>query len=822
MGLALLWASLISGSFADEVTLSMKEWEALQPKEIHAPDVRTAPWAAYRYISVRHEGDRMRIRGRWVVDAQRSGRFEQLLIGSNALVERLTVNGRLVPAEKRRDGNTWLSVNIQGRAVVEMTSFVDANPMKGWANLELMPSVRGELVVENDELESRLMHVVPEGIQGQNKRQLTPLEGRFWTGNRRLFLALSKPTRKQAGNRWAASARVAVGLTVEENAVLGRASIYWDVGSGKSESVRVLVDAPLEALHVEGTNIAAWRRSGRYLELELTDPAAHGMEVHLSWTHPVSVTEQTGLSIPRIEPVGVEHLESTLQLATAGELEVIPDIVGMEPVAFEDMRGWGKNMISASPAAMYQGERVPAGRLTLYKYLPADSPPVLVDVASTIMALTEEGRVLARTRLTVRNETAASLGFCLPSGHRLIGLTVQGMAVRPRKMEECWSVSLPRSVETLKGGLAFPVDLLMIGETDAWTRKESRELVWLNIAAPVAVSHITTYLPQDYKMNELPSSAGQVARFSEGEGLAYGYGLNGSEEALADRLFQESIAAWMDNRFDDARGKLSALTALGAQNENIERLQSNVSFILDEDEEDGDDSGAGRRLKDQARARALEEELQQTDILEKADQAMAEGKYEEAEAAYEVVTESMKRLAGVEQKESVAMATQYEKVKVARNKAKKSAERDKKQRSAMSRKAKTAESEPIRSLKEEYVAGTVGSVFEGSSSGYAAPPPPPPPPSPQSVSKPAKNPIDSFDFAGGKGALDNKSVSGEAEFPAGESNQRDPQTQVVVSAIATDLIIPKQGQAVRYQHVLVPTEKPVTILISAMKPRRTP
>ena len=155
----------------------------------------------------------------------------------------------------------------------------------------------------------------------------------------------------------------------------------------------------------------------------------------------------------------------------------------------------------------------------------------------------------------MRNDTATHVQVCLAPGVHLLGATVSQEPAALSKKDGCVQIQLPRSVASLDGGLSFPVDLIFRGESDSWARKEHRTIHWGTIRnAPIAVHRTTLILPPHYGLNRTQPTRHRVDAFTEGEGLTYGYGLDGVEEQHADTLFQNAVSDWMRNDFDSRSG----------------------------------------------------------------------------------------------------------------------------------------------------------------------------------------------------------------------------------------------------------------------------
>ncbi|HEY8377085.1 MAG TPA: hypothetical protein VIK91_11375, partial [Nannocystis sp.] len=258
-----------------------------------------------------------------------------------------------------------------------------------------------------------------------------------------------------------------------------------------------------------------------------------------------------------------------------------------------------------------------------------------------------------RAHYEVRNERAAYLRLSPPAGFRVIGVRVGGTTATPARAEDGgWIIPLLRSVETVQGLLSFPIEVILLGETEGWRRRERRMLALPVVDAPIAVSRLTLYLPPGYRSRKKPGEGDVVARFTRGEGITYGLGVGEVGAARADALFQDAVQSWLRNDFDAAQQKLDELRAMGAKNENMARLQSNLDVVSGK-AISSQDLSLQRRVREQARARAYAEVQAQADLMKKAEEAKARGDYEEAASSYRQALDVGGKLAQLEQAESV-------------------------------------------------------------------------------------------------------------------------------------------------------------------------
>ncbi len=222
---------------------------------------------------------------------------------------------------------------------------------------------------------------------------------------------------------------------------------------------------------------------------------------------------------------------------------------------------------------------------------------------------------------------------------------------------------LQRSVDTVSGLLSFPVEVALLGDGAVpWARREQRALPLPRLDAPVAVTRVTLHLPPGYRSRLQPGDGEVVAAFTRGDGIHYGMGVGEVGAAEADALFQSAVKGWLGNNFDSAQADLDRLRALGAKNENIERLQGNLDLIAGKDKggkanASKQDESVNRRIREQARARAAADQVAQQELQAQADNSRKSGDYKAAESQYRQALAVGDRLAKLEQRESVEQSS---------------------------------------------------------------------------------------------------------------------------------------------------------------------
>jgi hypothetical protein len=452
-------------------------------------------------------------------------------------------------------------------------------------------------------------------------------------------------------------ARVGMGLTVGEGEVMGRARVSWQVRRGAIPQVAFDATGVGADLEVSGPAVSSWERSGDRVTVQLNALEDAGVALDVSWSTGLSRADSAVVSLPQIRPDAF-RTESSLQLARDGELEVVPELGGWTPVGADELPAWGQDLVLGAATASYSAGGSPGGSLSLLRFTPVAAPAVVVDVAAVVGAVAEDGHVLMRAQYQVRNERAAHMRVTAPPGLRLLGARVSGQSIAPATDGDVWLVPLARSVETVEGLLSFPVEVVLVGDLPDWERRHDGVVPLPRVDAPVAVQRVTLHLPAGYQNLLDVGEKGRVSDFSEGDSITYGFAVGDEAKAAeADALFQQAVDAWMGNEFEEVSGYLDELEGIGAGNENIDRLRSNLA-VLDEDEEsdDGQNVALTRRVKEQAKARSLEDQRARDDALREAEEAELAGDYEAASSNYEVAWSLGEKLGKLEQKESSSVA----------------------------------------------------------------------------------------------------------------------------------------------------------------------
>lgn len=623
------WLVIFPDAVAADVTIARTTWEAMQP--LVSENERLYPWVSSRVLRVIPDGEGASMEALWWVEAPSAGWLRLPLAGEEIMVETCSFEGESIALTSEGGARVaWLHVTRPGW--VRLTGRVDGSLEQG-ISIHLLDAPRGELRAAGLGMDGAMIQV----------------EKDVWAGGAAEF-RIGLPREPRASQGLVARGAVGVGLTVGEGELRGAAHLRWTVLRGNLGVVGFSAEGLGDDLRVEGAAVRAWHRAGDWVSVELQDAHAPQVDLALSWTRPLGSAVEEKQVLPTLRISDVVRTDRALQLARDAEVEILPALDGYRGVSAGDLPEWSRGLVEGSATAAYLASaQSPGGSLNLLRYEPAPAPALVVDLAHVDAAFSEDGHVWMRGRYELRNERAAHLRVIAPPGLIPASVRVDGESALPvLDSDGGWRIPLLRSVETVDGVLSYPVEVLWIGQLGGeWARREERSIPLPVLDAEVAVARAEIALPLGWRARMEHGKQGVVAEFSDGEGIHYG--LEAGDAVVADALMRDAVEAWKDNDFDRAQFSLTLLNEMGASHQNISKLQSNLDVV--EGRADAT-SLQSRRVKEQARARAVEDERQVEFSKRRAKTLADAGDYAGAEVALQEAIEISQEIAKLEQVEA--------------------------------------------------------------------------------------------------------------------------------------------------------------------------
>lgn len=451
----------------------------------------------------------------------------------------------------------------------------------------------------------------------------------------------------------------------EDGELISRTRIRFVVMRGQRSSFAVQLPSDMAELQVQGNALASWKQEGSTLRLEAKEAVKGAFEVLIEGRGPLPMGE---FRAPVPQPLDVRRVEQWHTLGKSSEIELVPS--AGRTVSGRVVPEWVTGLLQTAPLAWWQGG-VPT--LRVERFAPDRGPDTVIERAEYLAVANQDGVVLLRSTFYVRNERSQYLHLRPSPG--FVPMTARRGSAAMSLLSDGEGgvyVTLERSLETVQGMLALPVEVTWIGRGVAWeeTKKGSYDLVFPAANAPVEQAVWEVHLPRGFQPRQ-PSAPGATAIWDP-------------EREQAQDAFRQAVDAYRRNDFEQAEVWLHQVEVLSGEDDNANRLRSNIDLLLDNtisSSNSGKDDAQARRVREMANARSFDLRDQQVESEKKANEALKRGDYDTAERELENVTRSAEILqrmeqAGSEEQRAVYGSASSALVEVKKAKAKKQEEEE--------------------------------------------------------------------------------------------------------------------------------------------------
>ncbi len=456
-------------------------------------------------------------------------------------------------------------------------------------------------------------------------------------------------------------------LRVDEAGVEGSARLRYRVANGDLGELTLRLGG-VQDLVATSPAIASTRIQGDRAIVILKEPLSGELEVALSWRAASPGAEGALAPIPVPED---GRVESWVSLVRGDDSVLLPEPgPGMEPVPERRLPARARGLVPGEPLVSYH---IPAGqapnlRWRRLSFSPVDAPPTLVDEASYVVVHAEHGRAWMRATWQVRNDRNPFLRVAVPEGWQVFGLRVAGRTTEPVRADDGrLLIPLEKSVETLDGLVAFPVELMLVGDEAAWDPKGSRAIATPAVNAPIAYARWELRLPAGVETREVTGRPTVVQQWTpsdqamvigrgtrmDADPMPAGTDHSSDGKALSQEYWNQAYSAYKANRFDEADQLLEQSLSYDSANSSAQSLLKNVDVLKGRANLDSDEELAANRVREMARARTSGVELEQANREAAYERALREGDEDKAQAEAEVLLALTEQLAAVEQTEAV-------------------------------------------------------------------------------------------------------------------------------------------------------------------------
>ena len=463
----------------------------------------------------------------WEMHAVEPGWVDLRVVGTDLALEEATLDGRPVALAPAQDGIRTLTAHLSGQHELR---------------------VRGSVATPNRRLDLPLLQAARMGLEVTTTNWDVEVDGGLSRDSGSFDLlsadriaASWKPRAPPAPRPVVVSSEYAGGVTLDASGLQGRAVLRYQVRHGTVESLGFEIAPEVADLQIEGIGVAGHERRGNVVTVHLSRPVEG--KIHLDVSYRTASTDSAGpSSVPIPLPTGADG--GWITLLRGDESIVLPEVgTELEQVPSTRLPSWARGLGSGTTLATYRvAGRAPALGYRLMQYQPAEEPPTLVDEARYEVAYSSHGGALLRVLYQVRNDRRQYLHLTPPTGFSLVGVRVAGDVVQP-VTDGTGGIHIPleKSIETLQGLVAFPVEVILWGDLEPWDRRGRRTLITPAVDAPVAYARWEVVMPPDAEARQTEGIPTLVDSWTSRKGgLEYG---RAHGEGLEDDDDFETISA---------------------------------------------------------------------------------------------------------------------------------------------------------------------------------------------------------------------------------------------------------------------------------------
>ena len=303
-------------------------------------------------------------------------------------------------------------------------------------------------------------------------------------------------------------ARVMELVTLGEDVSQANVTVSVDVVQGQTRDLVLTVPGGLTINQVTGAMLADWSLDGDRLSIALLEPLTSSttLNIEADLRAPGSA-----ISVPlvRVPGAAVETGGVAIDVAGAGEIEPgRPE--GIEAADPSDLRGMAGDRASPSMVAFRftpgTGTVTRSLPLTVTRYTLREVLVANVEEARYDTLATEDGKLLVRSRFTVRNNQRSFLAVTLPAGSTLWSAALGNQPVRPG-VSPSGALLLPlQKGRPDQGSATFVVELLYLQRTSAWTGSGTARIALPSVDLPVSRTALLLHHSPRFSLEPRPGT----------------------------------------------------------------------------------------------------------------------------------------------------------------------------------------------------------------------------------------------------------------------------------------------------------------------------
>ena len=564
------------------------------PEEVNPAPAWVAAEATYT-VSLDAEREEAHLTMRYRFDPLNRGWYMATLSGPQLVADR-------VSGPVSADARGLYVIIGPGTAPVMVTIEGTVPAPGGSLQLPILPALRQRVEVEAPGLEVEMPGVVDHHLSQSSLLMMQFVPARTGPPPRQPPLTKTK---------------AAHAFYEEGGELLVHSRLQFDVVRGEEDEFRFSA-AGLSDIQVVGEGLAKWERRGSEIVLTPRAPVKGSFVVEVDGQ---AALPAGSFVVPVPVPTGAVGGERYYALGVSEEAEMVPE--RGRTIAARSAPLWARGLMERQAVVWWQGD-IPT--LRTERYQPQLGPDTVIERAEMLVVASEDGTTLLRSTFYVRNERRQYLHLIPSPGFEVVTAR-RGSRAIPVLSDGKGGIyiAMERSVETVRGPVAMPVEVSWIGKLAAFDeRKGSYQLEVPAVDAPIQAVQWEIHLPRGY----IPGK-----KEGENEG---GPVYQPAREQAQDALYN-AMDAWRDNDVEQARYWTDRAAQLAPDDENAARLDANIDLLLGNtftSSNNAQDDANARRIRSIQAAKNEALEDAQAVAEKKAAEALAIGDLDEAERQY--------------------------------------------------------------------------------------------------------------------------------------------------------------------------------------------
>jgi hypothetical protein len=355
-----------------------------------------------------------------------------------------------------------------------------------------------------------------------------------------------------------------IAWTVAPQGLVAHSLLPLRITGGTRSEFLLNLPAGADRISLSGPELRNFTREGDQLRIYLRSAIRGDSELQLGFELPGAAAGE--FALPEIAVPGARLVEGGWILVAnevGGELLEL-ESKGLNPQGTREAPGRLQSLLGAGITYAYRREsRTPQARFDLVTTSPFPLVDTIADESELTCVLRPDGQELVRWKLRMRNNRRQFVRVRLPAGARLMHVKVEEELRRASVDGDVLLLPLVRSVQTLGGLIAFPIELIYVRQGAAFADSATRRLsLAVLIDAPIAHAKLDLLLPGERRLKRL-TGAWREAQAST-EFLTVGHGFRdklsidntiGTTQPLSGELRFAEPEPMVDDYASEARGR---------------------------------------------------------------------------------------------------------------------------------------------------------------------------------------------------------------------------------------------------------------------------